>query len=757
MSEQAGPGAVDRVLGAYRAGAADSGTVPARPARPPRPARPVRPAPARAGRARLLLAGLLLPLAAAGLAVAGLLVEVPGGITATAWVTATLIAVWAVSCAAAGLAPERTPLWLQATGAALGAVAFATDRLSARFGAEASGPGRAGLSPHAAHHLAVAVGLVAAALMVAVSVHLMLSLPDGRLRTRGRRACALVAYGIALAVGGILAADGREVPAWLAVLIWSVAVAVVFPAARLRYDGASARDRERMCWAAIGGAAGCGLALAVTVLSLLIGWPAPTGPVAEAFMVCFPLGMAAGNVPRLGAQGGRVLVQVLAVAGFAATVSVIYLVVILGLGTHTTDQTDQRLLGLSMVAAAVAAVSFAPARERLIDWANRQVFGARQAPDEVLRTFGSRMTRAIAMDELLLQLAESLRKTMALTSADVYTGLGDVLERTAAVPDTGPRSLIIGERERPVIARAGVSGHAWASVWLPALLESHNGSPADASALLRVAPVSHGGELLGLIVVRRPAEADPFSAEDDRVLTELARQVGLALHNARLDTALATTLDELRKQAEELRRSRARIVASADAERRRVERDLHDGAQQHLVALAVNLRLTRELLTEDTETAAAMLDQLADEVKATIQELRDLAHGIYPPLLADSGLAEALRAAGRRSPLAVTVSAADIGRYGLDVETAIYFCCLEALQNAAKHAAGAAVDVRLWEESGGLLFSVADDGPGFDPALARNGHGYTNMADRLGAIGGTVRWDSVPGTGTTISGSVPLL
>ena len=539
-------------------------------------------------------------------------------------------------------------------------------------------------------------------------------------------------------------------------LIWSVAVVVVFPAARLRYDGASARDRERMRWAAIGGAAGCGLALAVTVLSLLIGWPAPTEPVAEAFMVCFPLGMAVGNVPRLGAQGGRLLVQVLAVAGFAATVSVIYLVIIRGLG-KPSDHADQRLLGLSMVAAAVAAVTFAPARERLIDWANRQVFGARQAPDEVLRTFGSRMTRAIAMDELLLQLAESLRKTMALTSADVYTGLGDVLERTAAVPDTGARSLLIGERERPVIARAGVSGHAWASVWLPALLESQNVSVADQSALLRVAPVSHAGDLLGLIVVRRPAEADPFSAEDDRVLTELARQVGLALHNARLDTALATTLDELRKQAEELRRSRARIVASADAERRRVERDLHDGAQQHLVALAVNLRLTRDVITEDAETAVTMLDQLADEVKATIQELRDLAHGIYPPLLADSGLAEALRAAGRRSPLPVAVNAPGIGRYDLDVETAIYFCCLEALQNASKHAAGASVEVRLWEESGGLLFSVADDGPGFDTALARSGHGYTNMADRLGAIGGTVRWDSAPGAGTTITGSVPLL
>jgi signal transduction histidine kinase len=697
------------------------------------------------GLARRLLAGLLLPAAALGLAPVGLLVRVPPGITATAWVTAALIAAWAVCGAATSWAPERTPQWQQAAGAVLGAVAFAADRLSARFAAEAA---------HGPHRLAVAVGMVAAALIVAVSVHLLLSLPDGRLRSRGRRACALTAYGTALAVGGALAAAGQEIAAWLAVLIWALALLAVFPTARYRYEQAAARDRERMQWAAIGAVAGCGLALAVTVLNLLVSWPAPAGPAAESLMVFFPLGITAGDVPRLGSHGGRLLVQVLAIAGFAATVSVIYLVVVLGLGRTPSASADRRLLGLSMVAAAVAAVCFAPARERLTDWANRQVFGARQAPDEVLRTFGARMTRAIALDELLLQLAESLRKTMTLASAEVYTGLGDVLERTAAVPDTGARSLLIGDRERPVIARAGVSGQAWASVWLPALITD------SATGPLRVAPVSHAGDLLGLIVVRRPAAGDPFSAEDDRVLTELARQVGLALHNARLDTALATTLDELRKQAEELRRSRARIVASADAERRRVERDLHDGAQQHLVALAVNLRLTRELLADDPETAALMIDQLADEVKATIQELRDLAHGIYPPLLADSGLGEALRAAGRRSPLPVTVSAPGIGRYGLEIESAVYFCCLEALQNASKHAGGARVEVRMWEESGGLLFSVTDDGPGFDGpgfAPARSGHGYMNMADRLGAIGGSVRWDSAPGEGTRISGSVPLL
>jgi signal transduction histidine kinase len=705
--------------------------------------------------ARRLVAGLLLPLLAVALAVAGLLIPVPGGpgghggtgsppmhgVSVLAAVTAALVVAWALCGAATAWAPERTPQWQQAAGAVAAAVAAGAGRLSGRYA-----PGSSG------YHGAVAVEVLAAALMAAISVHLLLALPDGRLVSSGRRIGAAVGYVAYLAGGAALASTGHWVPVWLGVLAWSAGLVLALPAARMRYDHSAGRDRERLQWAAIGLVVACGLALAVAVLNLLVGWPAPVAPVAAGVMVLVPAGLVAGDVPRIGPRGGRLLVQVLAVTGFAATVALIYLVVILGLGRPPADSADRQLLGLSMVAAAVAAISFAPARERLVDWATRGVFGARQAPDEVLRTFGSRMTRAISMDELLLQLAESLRKTMALTSAEVYTGMGDVLERTAAVPDTGPRSLLVGDRERQVVARAGVSGHAWASVWLPAL----NGAGPD-SGQLRVAPVSHAGELLGLIVVRRPVAADPFSAEDDRVLTELARQVGLAVHNARLDTELQTTLDELRKQADELRQSRSRIVATADAERRRVERDLHDGAQQHLVALAVNLRLTRDLLTDDTETAGAMLDQLADEVKATIQELRDLAHGIYPPLLADSGLGEALAAAARRNPLPVVVKADGIGRYGLEIESAIYFCCLEALQNAAKHATGASVTVRIWEESGGLLFSVSDDGPGFDVARAMNGHGYVNMADRLGAIGGTVRWDSAPGKGTRVLGSVPLL
>jgi signal transduction histidine kinase len=511
------------------------------------------------------------------------------------------------------------------------------------------------------------------------------------------------------------------------------------------------QDRDRLQWFAVGAVMAASVALVGAVLHVLLSHPRPLGAVAAASTVFIPISLMIGEARRLAPQSGRMLVRTFTMFGFVALVSAIYLVVVLGLGHKPSDSSQRTILGLSLLATGIAAVAFVPARARFMSSATRFVYGARQAPDEVLRTFGSRLTRAIPMDELLLQLSESLRKTMGLVSAEVYTGMGEVLERAVSVPDAGPLSLVVTARERPVVTRAGVSGSAWASVWLPALLDGR------AQAQLRVAPISHGGELLGLVVVERGPGDDLFSEDDDRVLTDLARQVGLAFHNSQLDTALQTTLNELRKQADALRESRARIVASGDAERRRVERNLHDGAQQHLVALAVNLRLARDVITDDPAAGAEMLEELAGEVQETIQELRELAHGIYPPLLVDSGLVEAMRAAAARNPLPVDVVAEGIGRYSSDTEAAIYFCCLEALQNAAKHAPDATVEVRLWEESGGLLFSVIDDGPGFDVEKAQRGHGYVNMADRLGAIGGTVRWESEPGKGSRVNGSVPLI
>jgi signal transduction histidine kinase len=490
------------------------------------------------------------------------------------------------------------------------------------------------------------------------------------------------------------------------------------------------------------------LAVAMGALHLFIDWPAHAGAVAALGTTFIPMAVVASSSSRFAGRVDRVLVHTVSALGLTVVVIAVYMVIVLGLGRSPRDD-ERQLLGLSMIAAGVVALAYVPTRGRLTELGNRLVYGDLDAPDDALRTFGLRLTRATPMDELLLQLAESLHKTMTLSAAEVWTASGDLLERVSSVPDRGPAILGIGQRELPIVTRAGVSGTAWIAIWLPALLEGRS----DAS--LRFAPITHSGKLLGAIVVERPPQADVFDEEDDRVLTELARQLGLALHNVQLDSALQASLDEVRRQADELRASRARVVASADAERRKIERNLHDGAQQHLVALAVNLRLVRDIVSDDPSAAVEMLDAMAGDVKETVQDLRDLAHGIYPPLLRDSGVIEALRAAARRSPLEVELTAEGVARHPAEVEAAVYFCCLEALQNAAKHAPDARVEVHLWEEMGALLFSVTDDGPGFDAAVAGRGHGFINMSDRLGAIGGTVRWDSNPGEGTTVRGAIP--
>src|SRR5215470_4981667 len=236
-----------------------------------------------------------------------------------------------------------------------------------------------------------------------------------------------------------------------------------------------------------------------------------------------------------------------------------------------------------------------------------------------------------------------------------------------------------------------------------------------------------------------------------------AQRSELSVHNAQLDSALQESLEGLRRQAAELQASRARIVAAADSERRRIERNLHDGAQQHLTALAIKLRLASELAGPDGGALARSLEDLSGEVSDAARELRDLAHGIYPPLLAESGLPAALAAAARRSTLPTTVDAADLGRYPAEVEATVYFCCLEAIQNASKHAGdGATLSLRLREDAGMLTFDVVDDGKGFDAQARGLGAGFRNMADRLGALGGSLQVESAPRRGTTVSGVIPV-
>jgi signal transduction histidine kinase len=275
-------------------------------------------------------------------------------------------------------------------------------------------------------------------------------------------------------------------------------------------------------------------------------------------------------------------------------------------------------------------------------------------------------------------------------------------------------------------------------------------------AILRVAPVSNSGQLFGLVVAERARKGESLAAEVDVTLEEVARELGVALKKAHLDASLQDSLEQLRHQAAELQASRGRLVAAADAERRRIERNLHDGAQQHLVALAVKVRLIEQFAVRDPERAKSLMSQLQEDVGSAIEELRSLAHGIYPPLLSSAGLAVAMSAACRRAPLPASLEADGVGRYAPEIEAAVYFCCLEAMQNAAKHAGpGATARVRIWEDADALLFEVCDDGAGFVTNGLADGAGLTNMRDRLGAVGGTLRVESDGAHGTRIQGVVP--
>jgi len=587
------------------------------------------------------------------------------------------------------------------------------------------------------------VGLVPAAAAAVV-----IALPDGRLSTRTARV-SLAGVLIACAPFAAIIAGADEPKAALLAIESCAAGLFALIAFALRCRRAGAADRARLLWAGWGAVVNAAVAIVVLLLHALVGWPDPIAVpiiVASAFV---PIAIAFASIDRVARRIDRLLLRTIEAGGLVVLVGVVYLVVVLGFG-NAPDDAQRRVLGLSIVAAAIAAVLFVPARNRLEEFATRRVYGERTARDEPIQTFGARMSRAIPLDELLLQLAESLKKSMMLASAEVWTGAGGVLELAAAVPYRESDVVRLTSEEVGVVSRAHVSGNAWMEVWLKAVVVQYPGK------VVRVAPLVHSGELLGLVICTRTPDQQAFTDDEERVLNDLARQVALALHNSALDTALQASLDDLKVANEALQASRARIVAAADQSRRQIERNLHDGAQQHLVALAVKLGLARQLVEADPATVATLLEELRADAQTTLTELRELAHGIYPPLLMDRGLREALVAAANRAVLPTDVDA-DVGRYPPDVEAAVYFCCLEAMQNAGKYAGeGSTMKVQVCADEHRLRFSVVDDGAGFQLNGGPRGHGFVNMADRLGAIGGSLEVESAPGRGARVGGTIPL-
>ena len=346
---------------------------------------------------------------------------------------------------------------------------------------------------------------------------------------------------------------------------------------------------------------------------------------------------------------------------------------------------------------------------------DRIVYGGRATPYEALTEFSERLSEAYATDDVLPRMAAVLGESTRAAEARVWLLVGGVFRPEAAWPASAGDAMPIRRSADDVLPAFG---------------------DADVSVEVR-----HRGELLGALTAMSHAN-DPIDTGRTELMRDLAAQAGIVLRNVRL--------------IEELRASRQRLVAAQDEERRRLERNIHDGAQQQLVALGVKLRLTDSLLERDAAKAHEMIAQLQTETQAAIDDLRDLARGIYPPLLADSGLRAALAAQAQKSPTPVAVEADGVGRYDQDIEAAVYFSCLEALQNIGKYAAASTASIRLAQRNGSLEFTVTDDGAGFDPATVTLGSGLLGMTDRIDSIGGELTIESAPGDGTTIRGSVPV-
>jgi signal transduction histidine kinase len=483
----------------------------------------------------------------------------------------------------------------------------------------------------------------------------------------------------------------------------------------LRFRRADGEERQQLKWIAFAGALST---IGFLALALIPNGPEPV----LVFIIVVPFIAVAAGVAILKYRLydiDVVINKTLVYGSLAAFITAVYVGIVVGIGAAIGEGSNPNL-GLSILATIIVAVAFQPVRERVQRLANRLVYGKRATPYEVLSEFSSRMAGAVDAEDLLPRMARILAEGTGARSAVVWLKVGNELKLSAAWPadDLPSRAVRIAGDGLP---------------------------PLDATLVL---PVHHRDELLGaLSLVNAPGER--LTPSEEKLATDLASGAGLVLRNVRLT-------EELLARLEELRASRQRIVAAQDAERRKLERNIHDGAQQQLVALAVRLRLARQLAARDAEAADAAITQIEREAADALENLRDLARGIYPPLLADQGLVAALQSQARKASLPVSVEAQSLGRFPQEQEAAVYFCCLEALQNVAKYGGATNAIVRLTEHNGELSFEVTDGGRGFDTSTTSYGTGLQGMADRLSALGGELEVRSGPGQGTTVMGRLPV-
>jgi signal transduction histidine kinase len=512
--------------------------------------------------------------------------------------------------------------------------------------------------------------------------------------------------------------------------LWAVFLAVLATSTAAmitRYRSGDREQRQQIKWIAFTAAAMIACALVVIATSHIAGtWPAVLTAVANTGatvigLAGFPIAIAVAVLKYGLYQIDVIITRAVSYGLLSAALTAVYAGIVVGIGTLAGYAGGPVL---TVAAAVVVAVLFHPVRQRAAVLANRFVYGKRSSPYQVLAGFAQDMAGQLDADAAPSRLAALLGGAIGAVRAEVFVVVGDGLVSRALWPEGA-------EPAAP-----------------PAVLASP--MSAGTARLLRVSQVAraagvyHQGDLLGAITLEK-ARSDPVSAAEDKLLTDLASQAGLALRNVRLTAELRASIDALRA-------SRRRLVRAQDDERQRIERNLHDGAQQQLVALSVGLAVL-DAATDDPQVRE-LARQLRDGLRAAIDDLRALARGIYPPLLADRGLAAALRAQADRAPMPVQVDADGVGRLPREAEATVYFCVLEALQNVAKYAAASLTTVELRQAGGRLTFLVTDDGAGFDLASPVTGSGLQGMRDRIAALGGSLTVSSAPGRGTTVAGAL---
>jgi signal transduction histidine kinase len=542
--------------------------------------------------------------------------------------------------------------------------------------------------------------------------------PDGRISPRWlKRPLAALALLTAVA-GPVLLSRGSLVTNF--VVFFGVVIpllGMVAQSYRVRH-GPTEDDRRQARILRLAVAPAFIVGLVFAFISGLRAWVSAAGSaslIEQVFPLLFaviPIVLFIG-ILRHGIWGIEVVVSKALLYGvLTAFFAAIYVLIVVVIG-RAIGSGDRVIPGLSVLATAVIAVAFEPVRQRMKRFANRLVYGDRSTPYEVLTSFSRRMAESLSVEEIIPRMAEAAARGVGAARSRVRVFLPDGASRSVTWPP-----------------QAGDGDFDW------------------------TVTIYHDGEPIGDMWVAKPA-GQALTEAEERLLGDLASEAGLSLRNARLTVELRARLEEISHQAKLLRESRQRLVAAQDVAARRVERNIHDGAQQHLVALKVKLRLAENQLDGSPEEMQRLLHELQTEAQEALDALRDLARGIYPPLLVDSGLPAALQAYAGKASLPVALEAVGVGRYPQEVEAAVYFCCAEALQNVAKYAMASNVVVRLAHEQGELAFSVTDDGAGFDPDATSTGTGIQGMTDRVEALGGTLQVLATPGGGTTILGRVP--